>query len=265
MRGRGLCGFHYAKERKRLHAAGTFASVWVPVEPVLEHVAALRAAGLGWPRIAELSGLSPLTVAGLAKPGRRAVNRRTEAAILGIDVPASPLAPELSAGFRVPIVGTRRRLRALAAIGYSQDHLLADLGMQPRSCALSKVYTGADYCTARRAREIAALFDRYRLRPYGPSARAKQDARRKGWPPPFAWDDDTIEDPTVGPDFNAARMAARRAEARRRHDTLTADIIADYRSVGRSDAEVADVLGLRLNSFYRRQQGGRAEDAEVAS
>lgn len=52
------------------------------------------------------------------------------------------------------------------------------------------------------ARLVRRLYDRLSMTPAPASrgaTRARNDARRKGWFPPLAWDDDTIDDPVAVP------------------------------------------------------------------
>jgi predicted DNA-binding protein (UPF0251 family) len=50
------------------------------------------------------------------------------------------------------------------------------------------------YVTRSTAARVARLYDLLSMRP-GPSPIAKRRALAKGWAPPLAWDDDTIDDP----------------------------------------------------------------------
>lgn len=51
-----------------------------------------------------------------------------------------------------------------------------------------------------RAAMIARIFDDLHMIP-GPSKHATQFAKAKGWLPPLAWDEDTIDDPASVPDL----------------------------------------------------------------
>lgn len=98
-----------------------------------------------------------------------------------------------STGFRlrVPALGSRRRLQALRAIGYSISRLSKETG-------LSEIYI-RQFCKGRHEnirREYAETIDRvYRtlcVQPLHNSASAKKArlyAQRNGWYPPMAWDD----------------------------------------------------------------------------
>lgn len=94
---------------------------------------------------------------------------------------------------RVSSVGISRRLQALMALGWPQAELGRRLGL-PQSW-LSRLTTGhrpsVNPATAER---VIALYEQLSMTP-GPSPSARRHATGKGWAPPLAWDDDTIDDP----------------------------------------------------------------------
>jgi transcriptional regulator with XRE-family HTH domain len=95
----------------------------------------------------------------------------------------------------VPVIGTRRRLQALCAIGYSQPELARLLGVTQQRVWQ---YLAGPRPTVRRtsAAKVAALYDRLADTPSAnPRARCSINAaERNGWLPPLWWDDDTIDD-----------------------------------------------------------------------
>ncbi len=178
---------------------------YVDAGPVREHIAALRAAGIGVERIAHLADLSVGHIRELAGHGRddssrtQRVRPSTATRVLSIGMGDASRAP----CSRVDATGTRRRLQALVAVGWSAEELAAQLGRRPSS--LRRSLTG-ESVTARTALEVATLYERlWNVPP--PRATSKQravadDARAhavvQGWLPPLAWDD--IEsDPTPPP------------------------------------------------------------------
>lgn len=98
--------------------------------------------------------------------------------------------------------GSSRRVHALQALGWSAETLSSMLGY---SRAYLNVAINRD---SRRgihqdtARRIADLYDRLSMT-LPPETRCtgrqREIARRKGWLPPLAWDDDTIDDPEFTP------------------------------------------------------------------
>ena len=96
----------------------------------------------------------------------------------------------------VDATGTRRRLRALSAIGWSLAALAAEMEYaNPRSM---QFMLHRDKVNRETAAKIAALFDRLSMTP-GPSKSARDRALSKGWAPPLAWDEGTIDDPNAVP------------------------------------------------------------------
>ncbi|MGY5884761.1 helix-turn-helix domain containing protein [Modestobacter lacusdianchii] len=169
---------------------------YVDVGPVREHIAALRAAGIGVERIARLAGISVSHIRELAQNGRgdssgtQRVRPNTATRVLRIGIDDASRAPRS----RVDATGTRRRLRALIAVGWPAELLAAQLSRRPSS--LSRSVTG-ESVTARTAHDVAALYERlWNARPPGATdeQRAAADAARahaaeRGWLPPLAWDD----------------------------------------------------------------------------
>jgi hypothetical protein len=92
--------------------------------------------------------------------------------------------------------GTRRRLQALAAAGWSVEDIAAGLGSRPSYVGqLQHRVTPVHRRTAAKVRDF---YDRHADRP-GPSPRAVHYARRNGWLAPIWWDSETIDDPAWTP------------------------------------------------------------------
>jgi lambda repressor-like predicted transcriptional regulator len=104
----------------------------------------------------------------------------------------------------LPLTATQRRIRALRAIGYTLRALSAETGLHVDR--LDIMSTAAPFgrqeltkrVNADTARVVADAFDRLFDKPGG-SVRAVNDARKKGWAPPLAWDDASIGDPAAKP------------------------------------------------------------------
>lgn len=95
----------------------------------------------------------------------------------------------------VDATGGRRRIQALAAIGWSLAEQSALMGLE-RSAA--HAITTRSWLWPGTAERIRALYDKLAMTP-GPSVRARNEAARRGWFPPLAWDDDAIDDPAARP------------------------------------------------------------------
>lgn len=190
----------YERWRRRQRAYGRTA--YVDADPVRAHLAALSAQGLGYRRAAEIAGLAPSAVGKLLygqpvlgrAPSKR-VRERTAAALLAVRADLRVLGDNTL----VPAVGPRRRLQALVAIGWPQRELAGRIGVHASN--LGAILASTDptvrASTARAAERLyAELWDRP---PVPVNPRVLTAARRHGWVPPLAWDDDTIDDPAAVP------------------------------------------------------------------
>ena len=95
-------------------------------------------------------------------------------------------------------LGSQRRLRALAALGWSAHILAAEVGTS--AAQLQAIRNGRRvYIRTDTADRIAELYDRLHMTP-GPSESARRWARWQECIPPLAWDD--IDDPDEDPRGN---------------------------------------------------------------
>ncbi|GAA2159203.1 MULTISPECIES: hypothetical protein [Glycomyces] len=196
----------YDANRRRLVAYGRWHTL-IDAEPVRHHVQALQAEGLGWMRIARLAGLSTSTVwkllygdphRGLG-PSKR-VKTSTAEKLFTVRADLQSLAGATT----VNAIGTRRRLQALVAIGWSQNSLAEQLGMLRANFGRMM---RSERVMVRTAKAVRALYDeRWNQAPPQSTPRerfsvtyALKYAEDKGWVPPMAWDDDTIDDPAATP------------------------------------------------------------------
>lgn len=205
----------------------------VDAGPSKAHVAALRAAGMGRRTIAMRSGVSQTVIDRLVgvntdKPCHR-VRPETERRILAVR------AADVADGSNTDTSGTTRRLRALVAIGWTQTELASRIGWDVTN--LNSIVMARRQCVRiDTARLVAAVYDELSMTP-GPSSRARSLAARRGWLPPLAWDDDTIDDPAFEPE-DVRRTAGRGSG-------ITIEDIEDARSQG---YETAEQIGWRLGA-----------------
>jgi lambda repressor-like predicted transcriptional regulator len=180
-----LCRAHYVKHYRAGH--GDYRRV-DPSE-VVEHIARLRDRGWTWTMLGEASGLAQSVAYQVANGIRKKVSRYAATRLLAIPVVwvESPII--------VDIAGTRRRVQALSRMGWPADMIAAraDLSETTLRHAL-----GRDRITARIATRIARVYDEL-SEVRGPSSRAAARAANRGYAPPAAWDDDTIDDPRTKP------------------------------------------------------------------
>lgn len=193
---RGMCNRCWMNYRNRMIAYGKWEYKYTDIGPVIEHLHKLRATGLGARAIHEMTRLPRLTTQKLSQPGRTKCARKTADAILSISVPECPHGEELAPGVHVPALGTNRRLQGLAMMGYT----LADLGERLGGIKIQQVsllQNGKQtHVTVKSARAVEALFNELQLIP-GPSEQTRKVAAKKGYLPPFSWDEDTIDDPAA--------------------------------------------------------------------
>lgn len=194
---RGMCKNCYQNFKRRQQAYGRWEGInkHVPAQTVNEHIKKLRAAGIGARRIAELSGITLRTIQSLER--RKRCERQTAESILAIPEPLDIFDKHRADGAMVPAIGTARRLRALAAAGYETIELASRLGFKFQYVSYLQLGRGTKV-TVRIARIVKDLFEELQMTP-GSSDNARRRAVRNGWALPFAWDEDTIDDPDATP------------------------------------------------------------------
>lgn len=142
---------------------------------------------------------------------------------------------------RLTACGARRRLEALAFIGYTATDLAELLNLEVGHFA-----DGFDVPPYKFG-AVDALFGRLQLLP-GKSARARAEAAERGYAGPLAWDEETIDDPRARPQGVPPRGYRRN----NRTPPDFAEMVAEHRELGRFDEEVAEIMGLSLRTFQKR-------------
>ncbi len=187
----------------RKHAMAVTAGTWcayVDAEPARQHVKAAKAAGIGWRRIADVTGVARSTIKHLlyGRVGRAPSQRirpQVAAMLLSFQIDGSVLA----AGANVDATGTRRRIQALACLGWTLTSQAEHIGWKVSN------YTsllGRGQVMKATADKVLALYEELSMKraPAGlGSTRVRNLARARGWKPPLAWDDETIDDPAAKP------------------------------------------------------------------
>lgn len=238
---RGMCRPHYDQYRS--------ANPPVPAGPVAAHVARLRATGIGWSRLTELTGVSFHALRRIGT--QRYVLPETAARIASVPIPAVPhlLAAD---GALVDATGTRRRMQALVAAGWTNLALAGEMCYHPAAFP-ANILNNYGRVLASVARQADDVFNRlHMMTPPDTvaSRRSKLRACRRGWAPPLAWDEDSIDNPDASADLGGVGDFA--------------DVVADHRSVGHSDEQIARTLGVTVKSL-RRQLHRRGLTDRVAS
>jgi transcriptional regulator with XRE-family HTH domain len=245
--------------QRRLRAYGRHQPFLVDAYAAREHLLALRANGIGFPRAAELAGLGKSTASKIVSGYQKTVSRETEAKILAI-----PLEVPKADNRAIDGTGTRRRIQALIAVGWSCPKLEARLG-------LSKNWTDqllkGGNVTPANAEKVRALYDElWDKRPPAPQGRYEKTAlartlrwaKENGFALPLAWDDETIDDPAAQP------VVEQRRDRKRYH--LKEDVVEDMdwlRSNGASAGETARRMGMTLSGL--EQAAVRAGRRDLAS
>lgn len=210
----------WARRRRRLIGYGQ----WQPftdAAPVREHVLAIKATGMGLAGIAKHTGVNRGSLDHLlygSDDFPPAEKIRTENAHALLDY--WPHLDDYADRNIIDGTGTRRRMQALAAAGWSSHDVHRHVGSGhkqtfERLCTRDKV-------TARLARAVRDFYDEYSAKKpeeYGVepwiAERTRAYATKQDWAPAIAWDDDTIDDPAAEPSYGQTLNFHQRAQLRR--------------------------------------------------
>ena len=199
---RGLCRKHYdhyCAQRKRSGIPW-----YTPADECRQHAQALRDAGLSLDRIGRLAGVSDTLIMQLCRGDLVRVRHETHTGILDIPLPVATYTAATDRA-RVDPTGTLRRLRALVAFGYTQRDLAGRIGMFETNFG-EIIRATHPQVAASTARRVETLYDELTAKPpVRPSKSAIRRAEARGWAPPLAWDDETIDDPEAKPQHNIHR------------------------------------------------------------
>ncbi|MDG4798962.1 hypothetical protein [Micromonospora sp. WMMD980] len=199
----------YNRRRDKAIAAGTWRS---DTTPVRAHIRSLMAAGMGWKQVAKTADVNPSTVGRIlyGRPDQGTPPPKTTR----YDIAQKLLAVKLNLHPNTPIdaTGTIRRIRALAAIGHTLTAIAEGIGWTLQNLshlAHSDAGPRGRHVEVRTAQAVAGLYDSWSMTvPTGwVCDRARRRAAELGWPPPLAWDDDQIDDPTATAHTSAVRKA----------------------------------------------------------
>jgi hypothetical protein len=197
----------YDCNRRRAIAYGHW-QPFVDAEPIRQHVRALSEFGIGWMRLAKLAGVPRGSVSKLlyGDPKRglgptKGMRAKNALAILAVQ----PTPENLGNRTRIDGTGTRRRLQALVAAGWSQSELARRLGTDPANFAKTITSNLVEVGTVRATRHLYDQLWRENPADHGVPQRwintARQLAATKQWAPIGAWDDDQIDNPDAWPNW----------------------------------------------------------------
>lgn len=204
---------HKQARRRRLKALGQW-QPFVDAEPVRAHLRAINAAGMPYRAICERIGLPHdsslqhlMWGRGEYGPGQQ-IRRETAEMVLSY----WPSLDDFPDTARIDATGTRRRVEALAVLGWPRLMMAERVGMDVKH--FRKV-VGRERVTARLARRVAEVYDAWWDQdplehgvPHRSVDRVRADAARSGLHSPLAWDDDTIDDPSAVPQTDAVAPVA---------------------------------------------------------
>lgn len=179
-RTRGRCERHY-RQRVRMGIHG-----YRDAGPAREHIKALRGLGWTWEAIADAANLSTFVAHRINNGTTKHVWPESETAILSV-----PLTP-CDSHRGVDSAGTRRRVQALAWMGWSCREVAERAGI--KLCTLQTLIQPDRQLSYTLARKVAAVYDELCMT-RGTNNFAAGKARKLGFLPPLAWDDDLIDLP----------------------------------------------------------------------
>jgi hypothetical protein len=199
-----LAKSRYDTNRTRLMAYGRWNSYSDP-GLVRAHIEGLMARGLSMTAIAVMAGVSHDCVldlmAGVHRRGPYVANAE---ALLAVSFTLDAIPDRVM----IDGAGTRRRIQALMAIGYSLNEQAGRLGRTvnnyykvPRK---PRVFAGT-------ARAVRDLYDELAMSPAPPSrgaTMARSMAAHNDWTPPAGWDDDLIDLPDADLEAELCRRVA---------------------------------------------------------
>ena len=203
----------------------------VPAELVRAHIDLLIGRGMTQAQICEASGVGTGTMCRITHGVHDTVSRHLAAAILAVQ---PQRIEKVRAGW-VDACGTRLRLHALSAIGWTWTAIAAEMGVHQES--VQRWSTAHTVNASSRAAVIAA-YERLWNQPQG-DVRALARARKNGWLPPMALDDDRLDTPGYRP--RMPRTTARPWGAIREN-------VAELSAQGLTDEGIAHRLGITVNA-----------------
>jgi hypothetical protein len=241
---------------RRLKAYGQWAPL-VDAQPAREHVQALQASKIGIRRIAALAGVPAPAISKLlygqpsaGKAPTKHLRPERAAALLSVKVELESLAEATP----MDGTGTRRRIQALVAIGWSIPMVAQKAGV---SVVTARYCLNGNQVHVRTFKAVRDLYEQLwnQSPPEGDrntrasATKARNTAAKHGWAPPLAWDD--IDDPAAEPEGVGA--------PKKRGKLPPAEDIAWLVAGGDSIEVLADRYGSTIDSI--RQRLHRAEKA----
>lgn len=196
----------WMRRRRRLIGYGQW-QPFVDAAPVRNHVKAIQATGMSLNNLADVTAVSASNLSRLMYPnsGRPPISQmrpETAATLLAY----WPRLDDYSDPAVIDATGTRRRLRALAAIGWP----VTQINRHVNFCNVKTLEDGrsATHVTARLARAVRDFYtwasigtaEDHGITPWL-AKRGRGYAARHSWEAPSVWDEDTIDNPDALPEW----------------------------------------------------------------
>lgn len=257
-----------ARVRRRAQLYGQWVDPYVDAAPVRAHVRMLQEAGMGWKRIAELSGVGNTAVSQLiygrkgsnSDPRKGQVLKRVLAVKAEKILAVRPDVSNLRDGALVSSQGFARRVQALVACGWSLSKIARRLDVSPTNMG-SMLRRPA--VSAAHHRAMVELFDElWNVKPAHEEwrdliayKRSLRLARERGWVAPLAWDDidADVEPPTaeaVSVDPVAVELALAGVPMKLSHDELR-EAVRRGVEMRLSDGAISVLAGVADRTVWR--------------
>ncbi len=226
---------------------------YVAAAPVQAKLRRLVNAQVPLRTLGRVTGLSPTTVRKILDGEQVSVQRATAARVSRMCPHDVYLAQSTG---HVPRIGAVRRVQALLAMGWPHRAL----GAAGITNSAQIIGATGDLITVQRWRQVRDVYDRLSMTP-GPSPETRGWAAKLGYPPPLAWDEESIDDPSAtaqtgtpatvtsaGDEVVDVVAVARAVATAGAADSLTATerraVVRVMASRGASDAQIAEHLGV---------------------
>lgn len=168
--------------------------------------------------------------------------------------------------YTVNPIGSLRRVEALMRIGWRGIDIANAAGWKTGE-AVTNTLRNRRFINHRTATRIQRAYDQLSMMP-GPSLQTRRRAEAKGWPPPLAWDDETIDDPTARPAGVSGSGRPRKTDVDEMaverfvdgdysiHLTMAerAEVARRLRAAGQSDRWIEHNTGIRVDRYLPAQR-----------
>lgn len=212
----------------------------VDATPAREHIAGLIDVGMTVRMIARGAGISDYPVRTLIAGTTRELRRPCSDALRSVTPRPHPQQAEV-----LPF-GARRRIEALAVVGWSQQAVAEGAGILERTVQRIASGTTPRILWSTHA-AIAAVYDGATISPTDGAARARARARRLGFIHPALWDD--IDNLYEVPDLSMLRGPGACPDPELRERRIAA--VAELTRTGLSETAIAGRLGVTARTVAR--------------